>query len=52
MAELPEVETLRRELEKEVVGKRFKDAEVTGTKVDPPQRQQEGVPGSPRRAPR
>ena len=33
MAELPELETLRRELEKESVGKRVKTAEVTGTKV-------------------
>ena len=33
MAELPELETLRRELEKEAVGKRFKTPDVTGTKV-------------------
>ena len=33
MAELPELETLRRELEKEAVGKRFKVPEVIGTKV-------------------
>jgi formamidopyrimidine-DNA glycosylase len=33
MAELPELETLRRELEKESVGKRFKVPEVIGTKV-------------------
>lgn len=33
MAELPELETVRRELEKEAVGKRFKVPEVTGTKV-------------------
>jgi formamidopyrimidine-DNA glycosylase len=33
MAELPELETIRRELEKEAVGKRFKSPEVTGTKV-------------------
>jgi formamidopyrimidine-DNA glycosylase len=33
MAELPELETLRRELEKEAVGKRFKVPEVTGTKI-------------------
>ena len=33
MAELPELETLRRELEKEAVGKLFKTPEVTGTKV-------------------
>jgi formamidopyrimidine-DNA glycosylase len=33
MAELPELETVRRELEKEAVGKRFKMPEVTGTKV-------------------
>ena len=33
MAELPELETVRRELEKEAVGKRFKAPEVTGTKV-------------------
>jgi formamidopyrimidine-DNA glycosylase len=33
MAELPELETLRRELEKESVGKRFKAPEVTSTKA-------------------
>ena len=33
MAELPELETLRRELEKESVGKRFKSPEVVGAKV-------------------
>ena len=33
MAELPELETLRRELEKESVGKRFKAPEVVGAKV-------------------
>lgn len=33
MAELPELETLRRELEKESVGKRFKIPEVTGNKL-------------------
>ncbi len=33
MAELPELETVRRELEKEAVGKRFKSPEVTGAKV-------------------
>lgn len=33
MAELPELETVRRELEKEAVGKRFKVPEVTGAKV-------------------
>jgi formamidopyrimidine-DNA glycosylase len=33
MAELPELETLRRELEKESVGKRFKAPEVHGAKV-------------------
>lgn len=32
MPELPEVETLRRELDKEVVGKRVKSVEVTGMK--------------------
>lgn len=32
MAELPELETLRREVEKEAVGKRFKAPDVTGTK--------------------
>ena len=31
MPELPEVETIRRELEREVVGKRIKTVEVTGT---------------------
>jgi formamidopyrimidine-DNA glycosylase len=33
MAELPELETIRRELEKEAVGKRFKAPEVIGTKA-------------------
>ena len=33
MAELPELETLRRELEKESVGKRFKSPDVVGAKV-------------------
>ena len=33
MPELPELETVRRELEKEAVGKRFKAPEVTGNKV-------------------
>ena len=33
MAELPELETLRRELEKESVGKRFKVPEVVGAKL-------------------
>jgi len=33
MVELPELETIRRELEKESVGKRFKTPEVTGSKV-------------------
>jgi len=33
MAELPELETVRRELEKEAVGKRFKVPEVTGAKT-------------------
>ena len=33
MAELPELETLRRELEKESVGKRFKTPDVVGAKV-------------------
>lgn len=33
MAELPELETLRRELEKESVGKRFKVPEITGSKI-------------------
>ncbi len=33
MAELPELETVRRELEKEAVGKRFKAPDVTGAKV-------------------
>ncbi len=32
MPELPEVETIRRDLEKEVVGKRIKSVEVTGTR--------------------
>lgn len=33
MPELPEIETLRRDLEKEVVGKKIKAVEVLGTKV-------------------
>jgi formamidopyrimidine-DNA glycosylase len=33
MPELPEVETLRRDLEKEVVGKRIKTVEVTGARA-------------------
>ncbi|MGH9157763.1 MAG: bifunctional DNA-formamidopyrimidine glycosylase/DNA-(apurinic or apyrimidinic site) lyase [Acidimicrobiales bacterium] len=33
MPELPEVETIRRDLEKEVVGKRVKSVEVTGTRT-------------------
>ena len=33
MPELPEVETLRRDLEKEVVGKRVKSVEVTGARA-------------------
>ena len=33
MPELPEIETLRRDLEKEVVGKKIKSVEVHGTKV-------------------
>jgi len=33
MVELPELETIRRELEKEAVGKRFKAPEVTSTKL-------------------
>ena len=33
MPELPEVETLRRDLEKEVVGKRIKSVEVTGARA-------------------
>ena len=32
MPELPEVETIRRDLEREVVGKRIKTVEVTGTR--------------------
>ena len=36
MPELPEVETIRRDLEREVVGKRVKTVEVTGTRIDPP----------------
>lgn len=35
MPELPEIETLRRDLEKEVVGKKIKAVEVLGTKVIP-----------------
>jgi formamidopyrimidine-DNA glycosylase len=33
MPELPEVETIRRDLEKEAVGKRIKSVEVTGTRT-------------------
>ena len=33
MPELPEVETLRRDLEKEVIGKRIKSVEVTGARA-------------------
>lgn len=33
MPELPEVETIRRELERDVVGKKIKEVAVTGTKV-------------------
>ncbi|MGH9164141.1 MAG: DNA-formamidopyrimidine glycosylase family protein, partial [Acidimicrobiales bacterium] len=33
MPELPEVETIRRDLEKEVVGKRIKSVEVTGERT-------------------
>ena len=33
MPELPEVETIRRDLEKEVVGKRIKSVEVSGTRT-------------------
>ncbi|MEO7556578.1 MAG: DNA-formamidopyrimidine glycosylase family protein, partial [Acidimicrobiales bacterium] len=33
MPELPEVETIRRELEREVVGKRIKAVDVTGTRT-------------------
>ncbi|HEY5171973.1 MAG TPA: DNA-formamidopyrimidine glycosylase family protein, partial [Acidimicrobiia bacterium] len=32
MPELPEVEVLRRDLEKEVVGKKIKSVDVTGTR--------------------
>ena len=32
MPELPEVEVLRRDLEREVVGKKIKSVEVTGTR--------------------
>ena len=48
MPELPEVETIRRDLEKEVVGKRIKTVEVTGTPLDPPPHEQEGVHRQPR----
>jgi formamidopyrimidine-DNA glycosylase len=33
MPELPEVETIRRGLEREAVGKRIKSVEVTGTRT-------------------
>ena len=32
MPELPEVETIKRDLEREVIGKRIKTVEVTGTR--------------------
>ena len=43
MAELPEVETLRRDLEREIAGKRIKTVEVPGNGVDPPSRHEEAV---------
>ena len=48
MAELPELETLRRELEKEAVGKRFKAPEVTGTKAVRHNGTKKALPGPPR----
>ena len=42
MPELPEVETIRRDLEREVVGKRIKTVEVTGP-LDPPPHDEEAV---------
>ena len=48
MAELPELETIRRELEKEAVGKRFKAPEVTGTKAIKHNGIEEGVRQPPR----
>ena len=36
MPELPEVETIRRDLEKEIVSKRIKSVEVSGNAIDPP----------------
>ena len=52
MAELPELETVRRELEKEAVGKRFKAPEVTGTKVTRHNGNKKDVPEPGSRAPR
>ena len=43
MPELPEVEVLRRDLEKEVVGKKIKTVEVDGAAVDPPPQAEEGL---------
>ena len=43
MPELPEVETIRRDLEKEVVGKRIKTVEVTGMRSIRRHTQQEAV---------
>ena len=36
MPELPEVEVVRRDLEREVVGKKIKAVEVDGMRSDPP----------------
>ena len=43
MPELPEVEVLRRDLEKEVVGKKIKSVEVDGHALGAPSPEQEGV---------
>ena len=46
MPELPEVEVMRRDLEREVVGKKIKSVEVTGTLGAPAQEQEGSSPTS------
>ena len=45
MPELPEVETIRRELEKEVVGRKIKTVEVTGKRTIRRQKPAEFIAG-------
>ena len=52
MPELPEVEVMRRDLEREVVGKKIKSVEVTGHALGAPPQEQEGVHRRARRAAR